>query len=62
MAPQAKVVIPLNKHLFINGAVRVVARGAALPQGFVFKHMGSRLFLVALSAHRAASTHQGAGG
>lgn len=62
MAPQAEVVIPLNKHLFINGAVGVVARGAALPQGFVFKHAGSRLFPVTLSANRAASTHQDAGG
>jgi len=62
MAPQAEVVIPLNKHLFINGAVRVVARGAALPQGFVFKHMRSRFFPVTLSADRAAPAHKGAGG
>ncbi len=62
MAPQTQIIIPLDEHLFIDGAVRVVARGAALPQGFVFKNLGSRLFLVAISANRAASTHQGLGG
>jgi hypothetical protein len=62
MAAQTQVIIPLDQHFFIDGAVRVVARGASLPQGFVFKNLGSRLFLVALSANRAASTHQGAGG
>ena len=61
MAPQTQVVIPLDKHLFINGAVGVMTRGAALPQCFVFKHAGSRLFPVTLSANRAASAHKGAG-
>ena len=37
MAPQAKVGIGLHKHLVVDGAVRLMTRGASFPQSFMLE-------------------------
>src|SRR5262245_24024362 len=50
MAFQAKIGVRLDQQLAIEGAVRVVANGAAFSERFVFKYEGASLFAVTFGA------------
>jgi hypothetical protein len=50
MAAQTQIVVRLRQHLFVDGAVRLMTRGAAFPQGFVLENKTSRLFPMTVCA------------
>lgn len=50
MAFEAKILVPLQKHLCVHGAVRIVANGAALADRLVFEHERAMLRDVTLPA------------
>ncbi len=58
VAFQAKVRIAFDQHLPIDGAVRVVANGAAFPQRFVLEDKGAGLLAVALGATFVEARHR----
>ena len=59
MTFEAKVVIPLNEHFFVHGAVWIMAGGAAFTDCFVFENKGAALGGVALHAGVLFGRHAG---
>lgn len=58
MAAQAQVIVRLHKHLLVDRAMRLMARGAAFAQGFMFEHKTSRLFPMAFRALLIETRHR----
>lgn len=54
---QTKIIVPLDKHLRIDRAVRLVASGAALAQRFVFERVRFGLLAVTLRAAFIEARH-----
>ena len=50
VALQAKVVVALNKHLVVDGTVRIVADGASFAHGFVLEDEQACLVAMTLRA------------
>ena len=50
MATQAKVQVPHDKHFFMNGAVDLMAGGAAFTERFMLKNKRPALLLMAFKA------------
>jgi hypothetical protein len=63
MAFQAEIVVWFMEHLAVNGAMGLMADGAAFPERLVFEGKGPRLFAMALRAAVIQAGHgQPAGG
>jgi hypothetical protein len=50
MAAQAQIIVRLRQHLFVDGAVRLMTRGATFPQGLMLENKTSRLFPMTIRA------------
>jgi hypothetical protein len=57
MAFETKVVVPLDQHFGIDGAMRLMADGAPLAQGLMDKNKWPHLLPVALRASLVQSSH-----
>lgn len=62
VALQAKIVVPLDEHLRVDGAVRVVAGRAAFTHGVVFVDVRFRLLAMTRGARLVQTRHRQAGG
>ena len=57
MASQAQVVVCLREHLFVNGTMRLMTRGAAFTQGLVLENKTPRLFAMTIRALLIEARH-----
>jgi len=55
---QTKIHVPLHQHFGVDGAMRVVANGAALPQSRVLEHVRLGFFAMAVGAVFVEARHR----